>query len=309
MTKSPSTTARLATFTGVGAIALWCWSGPCYAVGARALGAMPYLTFSTAVGAVVGALYHVKQGHALIELIRLPRRVFLAGFFGVAIYTILISLAAGMAEDADLGQVLLLNYAWPIWMVLLSLVLLEEKPCIKWVLIGAALGFGGVVVVKGAETFTRTPSSLLPHAMALIASILWALYSVLIKRWNVPEKNNASSLQFAVCSVMAALIGLVNGEWRAMPPIDLSALAWIVFFGVGPIGLGYYWWEVGVKRGSAHLLAVLAYFIPVGAAVLIGLLFKEAVSPGLLPGAMMIAAGAFLSRMGVDTRRDSRSCK
>jgi len=67
---------------------------------------------------------------------------------------------------------------------------------------------------------------------------------------------------------------------------------------MGPVGLGYYWWEIGMKRGSVNLIAALAYFIPIGSSLLIGVIFKEAMSAGLIPGAVLIAMGAWLVRHG-----------
>jgi drug/metabolite transporter (DMT)-like permease len=71
---------------------------------------------------------------------------------------------------------------------------------------------------------------------------------------------------------------------------------WILFIGIGPIGLAYHWWELGIKRGNVHLIAVLSYFIPVGSALLIGLLFREALNPALVPGALLITVGAWLGK-------------
>ena len=53
---------------------------------------------------------------------------------------------------------------------------------------------------------------------------------------------------------------------------------------------------------NARLIAVLAYFIPVVGAVFVGLLFKEALSWNLIPGAFMIAAGAWLTNLADKNR-------
>ena len=53
-----------------------------------------------------------------------------------------------------------------------------------------------------------------------------------------------------------------------------------------------------MKKGAVSLIAALAYFIPIGSSLFIGLIFKEAMSAGLIPGAVMIAIGAWLVRHG-----------
>ena len=59
---------------------------------------------------------------------------------------------------------------------------------------------------------------------------------------------------------------------------------------------------IGVKHGAVQLIAVLAYFTPVGSAVLIGLLYRETLGAGLVVGALMIVAGAVVSGRGTRVR-------
>jgi drug/metabolite transporter (DMT)-like permease len=136
----------------------------------------------------------------------------------------------------------------------------------------------------------------LPHALALVVSLLWAFYTVLLRRWRVPEEKGGSTFAWVACAAMTGIIAVFNGQWSAMPPLDLQVLFWILFIGIGPIGLAYHWWELGIKGGNVHLIAVLSYFTPVGSALLIGLLFREALNPALVPGALLITAGAWLGR-------------
>ena len=81
-----------------------------------------------------------------------------------------------------------------------------------------------------------------------------------------------------------------------MPSWSNAASFWVFFGAVGPVGLAYSWWETGVKKGPVFLIASLAYFIPVGSSLLIGLVFKESMNNGLLFGAVLIAIGAWMVR-------------
>ena len=54
--------------------------------------------------------------------------------------------------------------------------------------------------------------------------------------------------------------------------------------------------EIGVKKGPVFIIAVLSYFIPIGSSILIGLIFKEAMNPGLFLGAIFITIGAGMIR-------------
>ncbi len=122
---------------------------------------MVYLTCMSATGVATLVALRLVQRRNPLTLFRLPWRVALAGFIGVAVYTVLLATAFGMARDQDLGQVSLLNYLWPVWMVLLAMVLLPDRPRVLPTLIGAALGFLGVAVARGGGLFTDRPPSLL----------------------------------------------------------------------------------------------------------------------------------------------------
>lgn len=293
--RSPEQAAsRRATWGAVGSVLLWCWSGVCFAQGARIGGSMVYLTLMTATGAGTVVVLQYCQGRPLGDLARIQPRVAVAGFWGVAFYTVILALAFGLAPDADIGQVNLLNYLWPVWIALLSILMLPDRPRVLPALAGALLGFAGVVVTRGLATFTRSPSGLLPHGLALLGGFLWAVYCVLLRRWKVPEEEGGTAVHFAVCSLLAGVVGLYRGEWRGALPFSPRLLFWVFFGGVGPVGLAYHWWEIGVKRGDLGLISLLAYFIPVGSSVLIGLFFRESMSRGLVPGAAMIALGAVI---------------
>ncbi|OPZ11251.1 MAG: Methyl viologen resistance protein YddG [candidate division BRC1 bacterium ADurb.BinA364] len=293
----PRASSKSATALGIGAVALWCWSGPCFAAGSGAMGSMPYLSASCAVGVATAMLYHKSLGRALGDLFRLPFRAAAMGFLGMSVYTVLLAYAIGMAPEKDQAQVVLVNYLWPIGIVLFGLLLLDEKPRAGLTVGGAALGFGGVLVARGAETFTAAPSSLVPHALALLGAAFWALYSVLLRRWRIPEEKSGSTLGFILCGLLAAAVASVQGDWSRAAQARALDWLWVAFLGIGPIGLAYYWWEIGIKRGAANLIAVTAYFIPIVSALLMGLFFRESLSPGLPYGAAMIAAGAWIGRL------------
>jgi drug/metabolite transporter (DMT)-like permease len=285
----------MATLAAATAVVCWCWSGPAFAEGARAMGAMPYLAMGCVVGTLTGIAIHKSQGHSVRELIFLPFRLIVMGFLGMSVYTVLLCYAVGIASPGDLGQVVLINYLWPIELVILGFFLLPERPRVGLALAGVVLGFLGIMVARGFDALMTLPTSLLPHAMSLAGATLWALYSVLVKRWKVPEKVNGSILAFALCGVLAAVVGIWTKQWHPVT-FDAGVIFWVLFIGIGPIGTAYYLWEIGIKRGAVHMAAVLANFTPIGSAVLMGLLFRETLNLGLVAGAVLIAIGAYLGK-------------
>ena len=297
--KSESNVSRSkvrATLAATGSILLWCWSGVCFRKGAESLGDMAYLTLMAGGGALTVLVIQRLRRFPLSDLYQIPLRVKLAGFFGVALYTVMLAAAFGMADPADLGQINLIHYLWPIWIVVLGIVLLKDKANIVMTLIDALFGFMGVAVSRDVESFIRSPVVLVPYVLALTGGFLWAVYSVLLRKWRIPEEKGGTAFHFAVCAIISAFIAALKGQWNSMPEWNSATIFWVFFGAIGPVGLGYYWWEIGVKKGAVNLIAALAYFIPIGSSLLIGLIFKEAMSTGLLLGAILITLGAWLVR-------------
>jgi len=292
-----SSKKRAAILYGVIAILLWCWSGVCFRKGSDIMGStMVYLTFMTGGGALTALVLQYFRGQSLAGMLLLPARVVIAGFFGVAIYTIMLATAFGVAPVSEIGQINLLNYLWPVWMVVLGIVLLGSKPKKACALVGILIGLVGVVISRGFDVFSHPPASIFPHTMALVAGFLWALYVILLRKWNIPEEKGGTALHFTVCALVAGSIAAYLQEWGTVPPVSGEMVFWIVFGGMGPVGIAYSLYEISVKNGPVLLIASISYFIPIGSSILIGLFFNETMNKGLFIGAILIALGAWLVR-------------
>jgi drug/metabolite transporter (DMT)-like permease len=281
----------------VAAVLLWCFSGVCFRKGAQLMGTMPYLTCITGIGSLTAALLHGISGQPFSSLYRLPLKAKVSGAFGVAVYTVMLAFAFGIAPETDLGQVNLLNLMWPFWVVVLGFILLKDKPRPFFAITGILLGVTGVVISRGFDQLTRLPTDLTAPLLALAGGVMWALYSVLLRKWKTSDEQGGTAFNFAVCALLACAMGIVTGEWKTMPSWSWESLFWVLFGGIGPVGLAYSWWEIGVKKGPVFLIAALAYFIPIGSSLLIGLLFKESMNIGLLFGALSIAGGAWVVKL------------
>ncbi|MCP4450277.1 MAG: DMT family transporter, partial [Planctomycetes bacterium] len=149
---------------------------------------------------------------------------------------------------------------------------------------------------RGFDLFTHLPTNCVPHALALSGGFLWALYVVLLRRWKIPEEKGGTAFHFAICAAVAGGLAAWSGAWHSMPPWSGPMLFWIVLGGVGPVGIAYSLYEISVKNGPVILIASLAYFIPIGSSLVIGLFFKETMNHGLILGAVCIAIGAWMVR-------------
>lgn len=300
--QSPKYTKNRAILAAVGAVLLWCFSGVCFRKGSDLMGSMVYLTFITGGGSLTAIILQFIRRQSLAAVFLPSVRVMAAGFFGVALYSVMLAAAFGIAPESDIGQINLLNYLWPVWVVVFGIILLKNRPNPYLTLTGILFGLAGVMVSRGFDQFTQLPSGFLAHVLALFGGLMFAGYSVLLRKWQIPEDQGGTAFNFAVCAIFAGIIAAILNQWQNMPSWSCEAFFWVLFGAVGPVGLAYSWWEIGVKKGPVYLIAALAYFIPIGSSLLIGLIFKEAMNTGLVFGAVLIAMGAWLVRYA------SRNC-
>src|ERR671930_104134 len=168
---------RTATLIGLTAIIMW----SLLAVLTVATGKIPAVQLAAvtfAIGALVAFASFLFRPAAFAAL-KQPPVAWVVGVGGLFGYHALYFLALRFAPPAEAG---LLNYLWPLLIVLFSALLPGERLAPHHV-IGALLGLVGTVLlfagrgVSGLE-WQHTPGFL----AAFIAAFVWATYSVLSRR-------------------------------------------------------------------------------------------------------------------------------
>src|SRR5205085_6636065 len=141
---------RQAMAAGLGAIALW---GALATLSVLAGPVPPFqmVAMTFAIGAAIGVVRARARGLAWVKLLSWPAPVWLLGVGGLFGYHALFFAALQHAPPAEAN---LVNYLWPLLIVLLSAPLAGER--LGWPhLVGAVLGFAGVALlaVGGGATF------------------------------------------------------------------------------------------------------------------------------------------------------------
>ena len=249
-----------ATLAGLGAILLW---GMLALLTSYTGGVPPFqltaMTFCIAFAA--SAVAFVRAG-ADFSILRQPPAVWLNGVLGLFGYHALYFMALKSAPAVEAS---LINYLWPVLIVLFSSFLPGEKLHLTHAL-GVLLGFMGVVaLLMGGGSLTLDPRYLGGYLLALACAVIWALYSVNSRRFQAAP----TLLIGAFCGVTALLSLLCHllFEQTVLP----APTAWlpIVLLGLGPVGLAFFAWDFGVKRGNIKVLGALSYLAPLLSSVLL----------------------------------------
>ena len=164
-------TSSTATLVGLAAIIMW----SLLAALTVATGRVPpfqLLAMTFAIGACVGPLTWLWRPSA-IRALRQPLAVWLIGIGGLFGYHALYFLALRLAPPAEAG---LLNYLWPLLIVLLSSLLPGERLAPHHI-VGAVLGFAGTILLfAGNGGSSPDPAHIPGFVAAFVAALVWAGY-------------------------------------------------------------------------------------------------------------------------------------
>jgi len=250
----------------------------------------PFLltALSFSVATVIALLFWLVRGQNPLQRLRLPARVWLLGVGGLFGYHFFYFLALRNAPPADAG---LIAYLWPLLIVVLSALLPGER--LRWFHVaGALMGLGGTaLLITGGGSLTVDPQYLLGYVAALVCAVTWSSYSVLSRFFGSIPTDSVGGF-CAATAVLAALCHLAfeTTVW----PAGTEWLA-VLALGLGPVGLAFFTWDVGMKHGDIRALGAFSYAAPL-LSTLVLIAFGQATATGTLAIAcLLITGGAVLA--------------
>lgn len=246
----------------------------------------PFLlnTICFSIGGVLGLLWAVANG-VLGTLRHVPLKIYGLGTLGLFGYHALYFSALRMAPPAQAG---LIAYLWPLLIVVFSGLLPGERLG-RGHLIGAVIGFSGAALIILGDGAGFSAQHMTGYMLALLCALFWSAYSVISRAWAaIPT---ASVAVFCLGSAVLSLPLHLILEETALPE-DLRGWAAIAGLGLGPVGLAFFLWDIGVKRGDIQLLGTSSYAAPLLSTLVLVLAGVAAPSITLLWAAVLITGGA-----------------
>lgn len=267
----------------LGAIALWATLA---SLGVALNHVPPFLL--TGIALLVGSLLALpfvlkdkRQWH-------ISASTLLLGVYGLFGFHFLLFIALRHAPPVEAN---LVNYLWPLFMVVLAPLFLKNMHLRSAHVAAGLLGFAGAAIaILGAGNGTGGGGWSWGYLPALASAFIWASYSLLTQR--VAAFPTAAIGLFGLVSGMLSLLC----HWWLEPAVALSARDWalLAVMGLGPLGAAFFLWDKALKLGDARQIGILSYLTPLCSTALLMLVNGRALSWSIGLAAAMIIGAAIL---------------
>ena len=285
--------SSLANLLALAAIALWAllaW------LGVALSHVPPFLLTGIAllIGSLIALPLSFQNGRLNLSSWKMPWSHLLLGIYGLFGFHFLLFIALRHAPPV---QANLVNYLWPLGIVVMAPVFLPGVQLRASHLLAAGLGFAGAcIAILGKSSGGDAASSGFAwgYIPAAGSAFIWASYSLMTKRLALQGKS------FATAAI--GLFGLVSGALSLVchallePSVALTAKDWgyLALMGLGPLGAAFYLWDAALKRGDARQIGILSYLTPLASTGVLILVSGQPFTLMIGLAAAMIVGAAWL---------------
>lgn len=219
----------------------------------------------------------------------------LAGLCGVTLYFLLENIALTYSMASNIGVIISIA---PFFTAILSDFVLKEKSLKSNFIIGFIAAMMGIALISfnGTSNFKLNP---IGDVLALLAALVWAIYSVLTKKISEYGYNTIQvTRRIFIYGIAFMLIALVPFDFELnlnhfTNPVYLGN---IIFLGLGASALCFVTWNVAVKILGAVKTSIYIYIVPVVTVVTSVIILNEQITLMSFIGTILTLIGLFLSQ-------------
>lgn len=218
----------------------------------------------------------------------------LAGLLGISLYYLCENLALTYTLAANIGVIVSVS---PLFIAILSAVL-DHKRLSGSFMAGFVLAIAGIALISFNGTGGSGHGSIVGDVLALLAAVIWALYSYIVTRMNTFHYN---SFQMTRRTFMYGIIFILPIFWLTHGSINLPTLAEplnlanILFLGLGASALRFLLWTFVVQKLGPVQASIYLYLVPVVTVIAAWLILKEPITPAMIVGIVLTIGGLVLS--------------
>lgn len=275
-------TALKADLLALAAIGLW---GSLAALGVKLSHVPPFLL--TGLGLLLGSLIALPLSRGRWSQWQVPLPTLGVGIYGLFGFHFLLFMALRHAPAVEAN---LVNYLWPLGMVVLAPLFLQDVHLHIRHVVAALIGFAGAAIaILGRGGVGDSHGGFqFGYVLALASAFVWASYSLMTRR--LPPFPTAAVGSFAVVSGLLSLACHVLLE----PSVALSGDDWILILllGAGPLGGAFFLWDAAIKIGDTRRMGLLAFATPILSTVMLLLTTGQPLHWNIAIAAVLVVGAA-----------------
>ena len=276
-----------ANLLALGAIVLW---ASLAALGVSLSHVPPFLL--TGLALLVGSLVALPLSRFDFRQWRVPLSTLGLCIYGLFGFHFLLFIALRHAPPV---QANLVNYLWPLGIVVMAPLFLPGVALTRRHVLAALIGFAGAALaILGGRANSLDSSAPLwawGYVPAAASAFIWASYSLLTQR--VRAFPTAAIGSFALAS---GLLSLLCHAWlEPITHLSVHDGVLIAVLGIGPLGGAFFLWDAALKRGDARQIGVLSFLTPLLSTLTLLTVRGETPSAAVGLAAVMIVGAAVLA--------------
>lgn len=217
-----------------------------------------------------------------------------AGLCGITLYYLLENIALTLTQATNVGVIISIA---PFFTVIFTCLFLHEKrPRISF-FIGFIIALIGICFMS-FDPDVKLSINLKGDILAVLAAIVWAAYSTIIKKissFEYPTIPVTRRTFFYGILFMIPALSLFEFKLSLEAFMNPTILFNIIFLGLGASALCFVTWSRAVEILGSVKTSVYIYMVPVITTITSSLILHEAITKSILIGIILTLFGLFLS--------------
>ena len=219
----------------------------------------------------------------------------LAGLTGITLYYLLENIALTYSLASNIGVIISIA---PFFTAVLSRYILKEAKLNRNFFLGFISAIIGISLISfnGSSNFKLNP---LGDFLALLAAIIWAVYSILTKKIGEYGFNTIQvTRRIFMYGIIFMLLTLMpfGFTWDLNRFSNPVYLVNIIYLGIGASAICFVTWNWAVKILGAIKTSIYIYIVPVVTVVTSTLILNEQITMMAFIGTILTLMGLFLSQ-------------
>ncbi len=242
----------------------------------------------TGVGLLIGSVIALPLARFQIKQLAVKPKILLLGVYGLFGYHAALFVALSTSPSV---QANLVNYLWPLLIVLLAPLFSKKIKLNLRVVIGGLMGFIGasLAILSGSSSDGLFYSG---YLFAFMAAVVWSTYSL--------ATNRIGSFPTPAVGLFALVSGILSIAMHFVfeNQVSLSSFEWmiLILLGLGPLGAAFYLWDYAIKRSNPQEIGLLSFLTPLLSTGFLLVITGQALSWLLAIAAGLIVGGSLIGR-------------